>query len=245
MPIVATDLKKYGAASRPEDDSAASGGAIDDTCVLEVTQMPFTTTLEAVSSAAGDTMVLTITGRSGSGAIVTQGLALTGTTVKAFPQIFERFLKASLASAPAGNVTIRLNAGGATVVVIPAGKTKASVMFINSASEVAQTIRYEKEFWKNEHASLTLTTATIKLTADPSSSIRIGCESAKNGAQSVANRKTTPGSVTFVDDGVAQSLPGGTLEANSTIGVWVEMTRGASAAAIKTSFTTELAGMTI
>ena len=245
MSIATTDLKKYGAASRPEDDTAASGGAIDAACVLEVTQMASTTTLEAVSSAAGDTMNLTITGRDATGAVVSQTLALTGTTVGAFSQTFERFLKASLASAPAGNVTIRINTGGATVVVIPAGKTKASVMFINSASEVAQTIRYEKEFWKNEHASLTLTTATIKLTADPSSSIRIGCEASKNGSQSVANRKTTPGSVTFVDDGVAQSLPGGTLEANSTIGVWVEMTRGASAAAIKTSFTTELAGMTI
>jgi hypothetical protein len=245
MPIATTDLKKYGAASRPEDDTAASGGAIDAACVLEVTQMASTTTLEAVSSAAGDTMNLTITGRDASGAVVSQTLALTGTTVRAFSQTFERFLKASLAGAPAGNVTIRINTGGATVVVIPIGKTAAAVMFINSASETAQTIRYEKEFWKNEHGSLTLTAATMKLTADPSSSIRIGCEASKGGTQSVANRKTTPGSVTFVDDAVAQSLPGAQLEAANTIGVWIEMTRGASASAIKTSFTTELAGMTI
>jgi hypothetical protein len=245
MPIATTDLKKYGAAGRPEDDTATSGGAIDAACVLEVTQMASTTTLEAVSSNAGDTQTLTIYGRDASGAIVSQALALTGTTVKAFTQTFERFLKATLSGAPAGNVTIRLTGAGATVVVIPVGKTAAAVMFINAASETAQTIRYEKEFWKNEHASLTLTTATLKLTADPSASIRIGVEAAKNGSQSVANRKTTPGSVTFVDDSVAQAVPGNQLEAASAIGVWIEMTRGASAAAIKTSFTTELAGMTI
>lgn len=245
MPIATTDLKKYGAASRPEDDVAASGGAIDTLCVLEVTQMASTTTLEAVSTSAADTMNLTITGRDATGAIVTQTLALTGTTVRSFSQTFERFLKASLASAPAGDVTIRINTGGATVVIIPAGKRYASVMFINAASEAASTIRYEKEFWKNEHGTLTLTSAAVKLTADPSASIRIGCEASKNGSQSVANRKTTPGSVTFVDDSVSQALPGGTLEAASAIGVWVEMSRGAAAPAIKTSFTTELSGMTI
>jgi len=238
-------LRRYGAASRPENDVSASGGAIDTACVLDVTQMASTGTLEAVSTSAADTMVLTITGRDAAGAIVSQGLAMTGATVKQFPQVFERFLKASLATPAVGDVTIRMTGGGATVAVIPAGKAQASVMFLSAASEAAPTARYEKEFWKNENESLTLTNAKIMLAADPSASIRVGCEAAKNGSQSVPSRKTLPGSVTFVDDSVAQAIPGGQLEPAAVIGVWVEMSRGAAAPAIKTSFTTRMSGMAI
>lgn len=245
MSILTTDLKKYGALNRPEDDSASSGGGVDTACILEVTQLASTTTVEALSSNAADTMNLTITGRNAAGEIVSETKALTGTTVRSFTTTFERVLKAVLASAAAGNVTIRVNTAGATVVVLPAGKTKAGILFINAASEAGSTVRYEKEFWKNEHATLTLTVATITLTADPSTSVRIGLEAAKNGSQSVANRKAAPSSVTFVDDSVAASIPGTQLEAASVIGVWVEMSRSAAQAAIKTSYTTQISGISI
>lgn len=246
MPIVDTDLKKYAAANRPEDDTSASGGAIDTSCVLDVTQMGATSALEALSSNAADTMNLTITGRDAGGTVVPEVRALNGTTVVSFvTNTLERFLKAVLAAAPAGNVTIRLAGGGATVAVIPAGKTKASILFIGSTSEGSPTTRVEKEFWKNEHATLALTSAQLALTADPSASVRIAVETAKNDTNSVANRKATPAGVTFVDDGVNVNVPGTQLEAGSAIGVWVELKRIADAAAIKSSYTTSLSGVTV
>jgi len=246
MPVLPADLKKYGALSRPEDDVSVSGGGIDAACVLDVTQMAATDQLRAVSDNAADAMNLTITGRDAAGIIVSETLALNGTTPVVFATTFERFLKAVLSAAPAGNVTVERNTNPFdNVVILPIGKTTASILFIDSTSEAAITTRFEKEFWRNEHVSLALTNADITLTADPSASVRIGVEAAKNGVSSVANRKTIPSGVTFVDDSIAQAVPSGNLGASEGIGVWIEMTRGADAAAIKTSYTTQLAGTTV
>lgn len=246
MPILSSELKKYGALSRPEDDASASGGGIDASCVLDVTQLAANDQLRAVSDNAADTMNLTITGRDATGAIVTETKALNGTTPVTFATTFERFLKATLSAAPAGNVTIERNTSPYDdVVIIPAGKTAASILFIDATSEAVATTRYEKEFWRNENASLTLTNATVTLTADPSASIRIGLATAKGDTVSVTNRKTAPAGVTFVDDSVQQNVPGGSLAANENIGVWIEMSRAADAPAIKSSYTTQLAGTTV
>ncbi len=246
MPILSSELKKYGALSRPEDDVSTSGGGIDASCVLDVTQLAANDQLRAVSDNAADTMTLTITGRDATGAIVNETKALNGTTPVTFATTFERFLKATLSAAPAGNVTIQRNTSpNDDVVIIPAGKTAASILFIDSTSEAAATTRYEKEFWRNENASLTLTNATVTLTADPSASIRIGLATAKGDTVSVTNRKTAPAGITFVDDSVQQSVPGGSLAANENIGVWIEMSRAADAPAIKSSYTTQLAGNTV
>lgn len=246
MPIADTDLKKYQSANMPEDDAGTSGGAINTNGILEVTQLAANDALEALSSNAADTMNLTIHGRSAAGAIVNEVKALNGTNVVSFTVLgtIERFLKALLAAGPAGAVTIRRAGGGATVCVIPAGKTSARILNYDSKSEAAQTVRYEKEFWKNEHGTLTLNGATMKLTADPSAKYKIGCATTKNDSGSVANRKTAPGGITFVDDNIDAGIPGGNLAAGDAIGVWIEQTLAAGAAPAKTSYTTELAGTT-
>jgi len=246
MPITSAELIKYGAASRPEDDTSASGGAIDTLCTLDVTQLAANDNLEALSDNAADTMNLDIYGRDAAGARVNEVRALNGTTVVSFvTNTLERFLRAALASAPAGNVTIRRAGAGATVAVIPAGMRYANTLFIDSSSEAATTVRYEKEFWKNTDPALTLNAAKLQLTADPDTSIEIGMETTKNGTGSVTNRKTAPGGVSFVDDAIDINLPGTTLEAGSAIGLWVKMTRGASAAPLKSSYTTQIAGTTV
>lgn len=244
MSILTTELKKYAAASRPVNDTTTSGGAIDTDCVLGVTQLAATDAVRARSSNAGDTMNLTIKYRDAAGVIQTQVQALNGVNNVVF-NTMERFISATLASNPAGAITIERNTGGnANVVTIPAGKKNAAILFVDSASESSQTIRYEKEFWRNESAeSLTLTNGQVTLTADPSASVRIGLDTAVGGTTSVANRKTAPGSVTFVDDSVAQNIPGGgNLAVNAGIGVWIEFTRGAGAAALKSSYETTLSG---
>ena len=244
MSILTTELKKYAAASRPLNDTSTAGGAIDTDCVLGVTQLAATDAVRARSSNAGDTMNLTIKYRDAAGVIQTQTQALNGVTNVVFNSM-ERFISATLASNPAGAITIERNtSGNANVVTIPAGKKNASILFVDSASEASSTTRYEKEFWKNESGeSLTLTNAQVTLTQDPASSIRIGLDTSVNGTATVSNRKTAPSSVTFVDDSVAINVPGGgNLAATAGIGVWIEMTRGAGAAALKSYYETQLAG---
>jgi len=248
MSILQSELKKYGSASRPEDDVSAAGGARDANCVLDMTQIAANDVIRVVSDNVGDTtQTVTITGRNVAGEIVTDVIALTGTTAAAGAVTFERVIKAVLSAVAAGNVTVERNTGpNDDVVIIPIGMTNASSLFIGAASEAAQTIRYEKEFFRNESAeSLTLNDAIVTLTADPSASIRIGLAATKDDTVSVADRKTAPGGVTFVDDSVEVNVPGGTLAVNEAIGVWIELTRGAGAASIKSSYTTELKGTTV
>lgn len=245
MSVAQADLKAYQAANMPEDDVSAAGGAIVTTGLVEFTPMAANDTLEAVSDNAADTMNLTIVGRAAGGAIVSETRALTGTSTVGFvTNTLERVLKIILASAAAGTVTVRRSSAGPTVVAIPAGKTSVRRLFYDSASEAGSTTRYEKIFLKNENGTDTLNSAAVELTADPSSAIRVGVAAAKDDSGSVANRKTSPG-VTFVDDGVSQSVPGGTLAAGEAIGVWVEMVRGAGAAPVKSTFTVQLSGTTV
>jgi len=251
MPILDSELKKYGAVNRPEDDVSLSGGGIDANCVLDVTQLAANDVFRVVSDNAADTtQSITITGRIPAGDIQTDVIAMNGangTTPSAGAVTFERFLKA-VASAPlAGNLTIERN-GGANedIVIIPAGKTKASIMFIGSESEAAEVDRHEQEIWRNESAEAkTLLSAAIQLLADPSAIIMVAIEVAKDTTTSVANRKAIPGGVSFVDDGASMGVPGGQLEANSTIIVWIQQKLAAGAAPLKTSFTTELSGSSI
>jgi len=239
--MLATDIVPYLSASMPEDDVSTSGGAIDLTGSPTFTAMAANDTLEALSDNAADTMNLTIVGRDAGKALDSETLALNGTTVVPFTTTLERFMKAVLASAAAGTVTIRRSGGGATVATIVAGQTKVRRFFYDSSSESGATTRFEKVFLKNTNGTDTLNSAEVNLSADPASTIRIGVAAAKDDTGSVANRKTPPG-VTFVDDGVSQSVPGGTLAAGEAIGVWAEMARGADAAAIKDSFTMQMTG---
>lgn len=246
MPTAA-DLKAFASANMPEDDASASGGAIDTATLIEFTPLAANDSLEMVSDNAGDAGNATLTGRQPSGAIASETAALNGTTVVPFSTLgtIERLMKFVLAAAATGSVTLRRAGGGATVAVLAAGITAVRRMFYDSASEASATTRYEKIFLKNTHATETLNNAAVKLTADPSTSIRIGVAGAKDDTGSVANRKTAPGGVTFVDDNVSQSVPTGALAALEAIGVWVELQRGAGAAAIKDSFTVELSGTSV
>lgn len=244
MPILNTELKKYQAASMPETDAATSGGAIATAGLLEISQLAANDAVGVVSDGA-DARTVTITGRTAAGAIASEALVLNGATRVAGAQVFERILKVVISAADAARtVTVTRNTGGANVATLGPNKTSTRLLNYDSKSEAAITTRYEKEFWKNENATLTLNGATMKLTADPSAKYKIGCATTKNDSGSVANRKTAPGGITFVDDNIDAGIPGGNLAAGDAIGVWIEQTLGAGAAPEKTSYTTELAGTT-
>lgn len=241
MPIVAADLVKYGVANYPEADTGTSGGAISLVTALRRFVQASNTAPKAASSSAGDTtQTLTIFGRLMTGAADSEAITLNGTTQITFTKTYIYLTKATLSATAAGTVTIFMNDGSTVIVTIAPGITKQIRLFNNSESEASQTIRYEGEWWKNNHGSLTLQAAKIRLTADASAKIRIGLA---NGAdQTVTNRKTAPSSVTFVDDSVDIDVT--SVAAGSSKQIWVEQTLTASDSPYNSTYTTELRGTT-
>lgn len=246
MPIISTDLVGYAALNRPEDDTSSSGGGVDVDTRATFTVMSANDTVQMSSDNAGDTTQnVTVTGRDDTGATISDTKQLNGTNTVVFAGTFERILKVAMDADAAGEVTIERTTGAVKIADIPVGERGFTRLFIGSSSETSQVIRYEKLCWRNNHATLTLGAAQVTLTSDPASRLRIGVESTKDDTVSVANRLTTPGGVTFVDNAVAQSLPGGQLEAGSYISVWIEQDLPADDPAQKATFNTQLLGTTI
>src|SRR5512143_1360059 len=134
MPIAATDLIAFGAASRPSDDTATVGGAIDTTDRPDFTQWT-ANAVAAVISDGADTRQITIQGRTAAGAIDTEVLTLNGTTEVVGAKTWERVLTITAASASGTRtVTVRQGAGGATRATISINETSRTAMFRQSAS---------------------------------------------------------------------------------------------------------------
>lgn len=247
MPIASTDLIALGSLNRPEDDTATVGGAIDIDNRPVFTQLAANDTVQVKSDNAGDTTQnVTITGRDAAGAFVSEVLGpLTGLTLVVGTQTFERVLKVVMDADAVGIITVERTTGPTLIETIPVGERGFYGLFIKSVSESGATTRFEKFFWKNNHGSLTLNSATVELTADPAAKIRMGLEAAKDDSNTAADRKTAPGGVTFVDDNVSQAIPGNTLESASAIGTWIELALTADDSPVRDTFTTELAGTSV
>lgn len=247
MAVANSDLVLLGVASRPTDDTSTSGGAIDATYRPVFTQFS-ASAVAAVLSDGADTRVVRITGRLASGVEDTEDLTLNGASEVVGAKTFERILEARIQTGGVSGtrtVTVRQGSGGSAIGTIPINETGFYAMFRSSLSDANGVQRYEKTFYKNTNGSSALTSAVVKLTADPQSKIKIGVATSKGDTGSVANRKTAPGSVSFVDDGVAASVPTGSLGAGETIGVWVEQTLTTQGEGPwKNSFTTEISGAT-
>jgi hypothetical protein len=240
-------LIHYGSANIPEDDTSTSGGAEDQAARPLDTQISSAENIDVVSDAAGDTMNMTVRYRDAAGAEQSDTFALNGTTTvsDALSAAAERILSITLASAPAGTVTVTGATSASTLHTFNPAETKAYIHFQEAASESGATTRYEKGFWSNEHGTLTLNSAEVTLTADPDSKLQIAIATAKDDTESVANRETSPSSVgSFTDDGVAIAVPGNALAAGEAIGVWAQLSLTGGDSAYKSSFTTELAGTT-
>ena len=249
MPVLSSELVAYASASMPEDDTSSNGGAIDDLTRVTFTDLASNAALEALSDNAGDTMNLTLRGRDAGGEIQSETAALTGTSVVSFSTLgtLERFLSGLLASAPAGNVTIRVAGGGATIAVIPAGETGVRRLFIEAFSVVGSAkTYYEKIFLKNNNATLSLTNAAVVESADPGANINFLLAAAVDDSATSTNRLTVPNAAdtldpdTFGDASVG--VPGGSLAADEAIGVWVRMSLTDGQSPAKNTWSVQLSG---
>lgn len=241
MSIQASDLKDYGSANMQETDSGTQGGAIDLTTKIDFTDISAADTIDAVSSAGGDTMNLTITSRDNSGVIQSETLALNGLTPVNFTQTCERVLKVVLGSASAGTVTLTKNTGGATIITLEPGITTVRRPFYNAATPTVGTkIYYEKFFIKNTHATLALTVAQVVEQANPSGKITFGLEGSLNGSDSVTNRVTAPSET--LDTNTKNVSNSQNLSPGSAQGVWMALTLAYTDAAAKSTVTFRMQG---
>lgn len=243
MTLTASDLIAYACANRPTDDTSTGGGGIDTTVRPVFVQLTANDDIEAFSSSNSDVSVLTITGRKDDGSVTTQNLTLAGTSTVGTSVIFSIVYSITYASAAVGVITVRRKPNGATICIIPAGEKGVAMLFANSVSATGSTIRYDKFFWKNVNGATSLLTGLCRIVADPDARIRCGIATAVNDSATIANRLTAPAGITFVDDNVDQSIPGGgTLAAGSAIGIWVELNLPASDVEHKSSYTMQITG---
>lgn len=243
MPITSSDLILYVSANHPTNDSGTSGGAVNSLRRAQLTQFVGSANVVLVSDGT-DARAVTVTFRNNTGAVVTELLNLNNTTEVPTAATAERLLSVDAGGTdPARTISIKEGAGGAVRATIPPNELGCTICFVTSASEVGAVDRHEKLFWMNRHATLTLNSAEITLTADPSARIKIGLAAAINDTVSIANRKATPGGITFVDDNVVVGVPGGVLAAGDRIGVWVKQSLLASDSPFKSTFTTRCAGV--
>jgi hypothetical protein len=246
MSISSSELIFYSSANIPTDDTTTSGGAISTTSRPELTQFSGAAIVQIVSDGA-DTRAVTVTGRLATGVVDTEVITANGTTPVSGAKTFERIQKL-VASATSGTRTISVKegAGGTVRATISVNETTRHIAFQNSASDPSTTkARSEKVFGKNTNGTLTLTAATVTLTADPTGNITIALAASVDDSGSVANRLASTG-LTFSDDSVALTVPGGgNIPAGSAIGVWVLQSLAAAAAATKSTFTLKLQGTTI
>ena len=245
MSIAASDLIAYAAANRPNDDSSTTGGAIDTDHRIVFAQMGANDKLNVFSSSGADTsQVVTVIGRKPNGSITTSTATLNGTNkISLSPDdTFAIVLRCTVGADCVGTVTLERETGSVLVGTIPPGERGFHALFYDSVSEETETIRREKFFDKNCHATLSLNAAKVTLTSDPPDKIRIGLAAAVNDTQTIANRKATPGGITFHDDNDPISVPGTDLAAGDAIGVWAEQTLDASDNPVRSTFTVKLSG---
>jgi len=262
MPIVAADLIAFasinvaGDPPGPVADTTTSGGAIDVEYRVVFTDIASADDIEMVSAGA-DTATCTIVARDAGGTSVTQTENLNGTTAVIFNTlsgdgIVTQVQSFSMTSDASNVVTVRRSVGGTTIATIPAGERGFIRLFRNLSSDTSAVTAYEKIFWKNTHATLSLLSAIIKENADPTALVTFALEDAVDDTTSVANRLTAPAAGDLASGGFTSSDQALTtidaatadLAAGVAIGVWIKLSLAADNAPIENTYTTELSGST-
>jgi hypothetical protein len=132
MSVLPSDLVFYGSANMPDVDAATTGGALNTAILINFNDITPTGTMDYVSSSASDTAAIcTVSGRDSTGVIQTEARTLTGVTVVAGSQSFERLMKGVMTGTTAvGDVA----AISHTAVVSGTAQTGAAATTSASAS---------------------------------------------------------------------------------------------------------------
>lgn len=252
MPVVDSDIVVYGSASMPDNDTPTQiGGGIDLTKRISFSEIVATDLVEVLSDNAGDTtQTVTVYGRNAAGELVSEALSLNGTTLVTSAVSFERILKIVVDAAHTGTVTVRDATTDTEIVAIESGVLEIRRAFYNAAADVsggANRKYYEKVFFKNNHATLSLTSAQMLEQADPSGKVAFALESTLNGSDDNGvgnNRLVAPSGYTF--DSAAKNVANSqNHSAQAGQGVWLELSLTAGDAAQNSSVTLRESGQTV
>lgn len=252
MSVADTDILFYGSTVMPDDDTDTEvGGAMDDTCKIEMTELTPAGTVEMVSSSGSDTtQTVTITGRNASGVIVTETKTVAGTGVVAFTTTWERILKVVMSATALGVITIRKASAGTTWVTLAIGLVQCRRLFYGALSEAtggAARTYYEKIFAYNSNDTFALTSAIIKEYADPSTVCSFAVETSLDGTDTNGagnNRQVAPAGYTFnsTQKSVANSA---NFTEETGQGIWMKLDLVTGLSPTKTSVTMRVDGNTI
>jgi hypothetical protein len=168
MSVTSTDIVIYAAQNMPVDDTSTAGGAVNSGIRVVFDDIVATDTVSVSGSSASDTGNITITGRSAAGAVVTDTFAMSGTSLVAGTQSFERILIAQTAAAAVGTVRVQDTSTSAAIGTIAVAESGFRRPFYdataNAAGGAAKTL-YEKCFIANNHATLASQTEQLFLRA--------------------------------------------------------------------------------
>lgn len=252
MPIVASDIVAYGSASMPDDDTPTGiGGAISTTKRVVFTDIVATDEIEILSDNAGDTtQTITVYGRNAAGELVNDVATLNGVSVVTITgTAFERVLKIIKSASTTGTVTVRDQDTDTTIATMEPALLEIRRPFYDAAADASGGSTrnyYDKIFFKNDHGSLTLTSAVVKEQADPQTVVDFDLESTLDGTDTngAGNRQTHTGGYTFdsADKNVANSQ---NLTAGSAQGCWLRLQLTAGLGAQNTSVTMRVSGNTV
>ncbi len=139
MSIERYDLRGFGSAVMPDDDSITQiGGAIDRTKLVEFIDV--SAPVQAVSSSVSDTtQQVTMTYRDAAGSKLTNAATLSGQTPVAFGATPERILKAIKSATTTGDVAVEAStaeragtaqAGAAAKITLDAGASAVNDAYI-------------------------------------------------------------------------------------------------------------------
>jgi hypothetical protein len=245
MSVISSDLVMWGPANVVSDDTSTAGGAIST--VAKPFSSHFSSAAKlSLTSDGTDVRVAAVTGRLADGTVATENVTLTNAVEVLSVNTYERVLSVVLASASGTRtVTLKQGAGGTTINTIAINETTRYCCFNQSfsISTGAKTV-YDKVFIKNGNGTNALLNAQVTLTADGSGVLNIGVHTSVNDSATITNRLTAPAGITFVGTSSAQNVPGTNLAAGAAIGVWLRQSLLTSNAAIKSTFTVQLAGQT-
>ena len=252
MPIVAADIVAYGSAVMPDDDATTNvGGAIALTKRVVFTDIVATDEIEILSDDSGDTtQTITVHGRNAAGELVNDVATLNGVAVVLIAgTAFERVLKIIKSASTTGTVTVRDQDTDTTIATLEPAVLEIRRPFYDAAADAsggAQREYHDKIFFKNNHGTLTLTSAQILEQADPQTVVAFDLESTLDGSDDngAFGRQTAPGGYTF--DSTAKNVANSqNLTAGAAQGCWMELTLTAGLGAQNTTVTMRVSGNTV
>jgi hypothetical protein len=253
MPLLPTDIEYWLSINNPENDTAQSGGAIQDDIhasggiMALFTDIPVASSTIRVFSNGSDIRTVTVTGRLATGVLTSEALVLNGTNNVDGVTAFQRINKIVLNSLSAlRTVTVRCITGGTDIVILTPNCIAARRLFYDSTSDpLTIKTRYELLYIKNKSATNALLSGTVNLSADPEAVMEMGISLAVNTNETaIANRLAVPAGIVFTDAGT-QAIPnGGTLNIGQKCGIWLKQTLLAGLAAKDSTVSVRVAGST-